>query len=275
MDRHEYNLQNEDDMWRDAAPRVAPTAALDAEFRKVIVAKYSTRRDGSPLHCMTCGAPLVMGQAYCATNGDGWLNFCATCAGSKTAMIAGLVGRVEALAEGVTGLDHVDQLANVNESLIDAALAGDERVFLPAKAVLIEMRNLINAARKVARDDNALDLSGVPSGTYGVPGGDTRLKVQIDNVAKGKWAGFIFVKDGAEYGQQKRYGMQKPGGTYKGEITEALRAIAGDIAGAAKAYGDLTSKCTFCGLPLEDKRSTDAGYGPTCATKYNLPWGNR
>ena len=119
-----------------------------------------------------------------------------------------------------------------------------------------------------------LDLSAVPSGTYAVPGGDTRLKVKIDNVTTGKWAGWVFVKDGAEYGQGGKYGSQRPGATYRGQIEDALRVIAADIRAAAKAYGDLTSRCTFCHLPLEDKRSTDAGYGPTCAKKHGLPWGD-
>jgi hypothetical protein len=52
-----------------------------------------------------------------------------------------------------------------------------------------------------------------------------------------------------------------------------LRIIASDIAAAAAAYGHLTGKCTFCGLPLEDERSVSRGYGPKCATNHGLPWG--
>ncbi len=29
----------------------------------------------------------------------------------------------------------------------------------------------------------------------------------------------------------------------------------------------------LCGLDLTDERSTSAGYGPICAGKYGLPWG--
>ena len=90
-------------------------------------------------------------------------------------------------------------------------------------------RNAAQAAAPVAPQAKGLDLSSIPSGTYAVPGGDTRLKVRIDVVTKGKWAGWVFVKDGAEYGQGQRYGSQKPGATYKGQIEDALRAIAADL----------------------------------------------
>jgi hypothetical protein len=32
--------------------------------------------------------------------------------------------------------------------------------------------------------------------------------------------------------------------------------------------------CLFCGRPLWDKRSCDTGYGPDCARRYGLPWGD-
>lgn len=57
------------------------------------------------------------------------------------------------------------------------------------------------------------------------------------------------------------------------EIAKALRAMAKDPAGTAKAYGIETGACCFCGLALVDKRSVEAGYGPVCAEKWGLPWG--
>lgn len=125
------------------------------------------------------------------------------------------------------------------------------------------------AVEAKSSDEDPLDLSHVPSGLYAVPGGDTRLKVQIDNVRKGKWDGWVFVKDAAVYGEGRRYGSQKPGQYYKGQITEALRVIAADPMAAAAAYGQLTSTCGRCGRPLEDKDSVARGLGPDCAKK---PW---
>lgn len=63
------------------------------------------------------------------------------------------------------------------------------------------------------------------------------------------------------------------------DCTEAdfLAALESDgktaLATMAKEYGDATHNCCFCGLDLTDERSTSAGYGPICAGKYGLPWG--
>lgn len=123
--------------------------------------------------------------------------------------------------------------------------------------------------RTVTTTDDGLDLSGVPSGLYAVPGGDTRLKVKIDNVDKPgtKWHGWVFVKDGAAYGHGDRYGSQKPGGTYRGKIQQQLEIIASDPYAAAAAYGQLTGTCGRCGRQLEDEESVARGIGPVCATK--------
>lgn len=113
-----------------------------------------------------------------------------------------------------------------------------------------------------------LNLRSVPSGRYAVPGGDTRLKVQIDNVTSGKWNGWVFVKDGAEYGQQQRYGSQRPGQDYTGKIEDALAAIIADPKAAAAAYGHLTGRCCICNRKLEDADSVAKGIGPICEAKF-------
>lgn len=124
------------------------------------------------------------------------------------------------------------------------------------------------AAERPTPKATSLDLSGIPSGTYAVPGGDTRLKVQIDNVTKGKWAGWVFVKDAAEYGQQQRYGSQKPGATYQGKIEDALTVIMADPKAAMAAYGHLVGRCGVCNRKLEDKDSVERGIGPICEAKF-------
>lgn len=124
------------------------------------------------------------------------------------------------------------------------------------------------------RDDRTgLDLTPLPSGRYAVPGGDTRLKVKIDNLVLNpprnpKWAGFIFVKDAAEYGAGKRYGMQSPTSRYRGEIEEELKKILADPMAAMAAYGHLTNTCGVCGRMLEDEESVERGIGPVCAKKF-------
>jgi len=120
----------------------------------------------------------------------------------------------------------------------------------------------------------AVDLRNVPSGMYADPltFEKTRLKVRIDNLVldaeeAGKWRGWIFVKDGAEYGHGKRYGKQRPGGMYEGDIKDTLRAIAVDPGAASRAYGKLVGRCGVCGRKLEDEDSVARGIGPICAGK--------
>lgn len=121
--------------------------------------------------------------------------------------------------------------------------------------------------RVSAPSEGGLDLSNVPSGRYAVPDGDTRLKVIIDH-GEGKWEGFTFVRDGAEYGAGRRYGMQRPGQSYRGAIQAQLTVIAADPRAAAVAYGRLVGCCALCGRLLEDSESVARGIGPICAAKH-------
>lgn len=113
-----------------------------------------------------------------------------------------------------------------------------------------------------------LDLTVLHGGKYGIPGSDTRLKLQIDVVTTGKWSGWVFVKDAAEYGHGKRYGRQRPGGLYEGDVIEELQAILANEAAAFARYGALTSHCGVCSRPLEDADSVARGIGPVCAQKF-------
>lgn len=115
-----------------------------------------------------------------------------------------------------------------------------------------------------------IDLSLIPEGFYAVPDGATRLKIKIDRpTPPSKWTGFIFVSDGAEYGQQKKYGRQAPGKLYTGEIKDALRAIIANPKSASAAYGKLVGRCGLCNRKLEDEESVARGIGPTCMEKFN------
>lgn len=237
------------------------TTALDAISRKVIPGKFVTKRDGSPMRCTACAATLVMGETFAAKSDDGWVSYCATCAASFPAFVRGLFGRVTALA---TEVGTEVPAATVDTVRAVIAQPDNAAVFTTCVDALMAARRTIGAARKATATPDGLDLSAVPSGTYAVPGGDTRLKVKIDNVTKGKWAGWVFVKDGAEYGQGQRYGSQRPGASYKGAIEDALRVIAADPIAAMAAYGHLTNTCGKCGRPLEDAESVARGIGPVC-----------
>lgn len=245
---------------------MSTTAALNAEYIRVITAKFVTKRDGTAMHCVTCNAVLIHGTALAAVNdAKQWHSYCPACAADMAVQIRGLYSRL---------LEMSVAIPTAASDAVRAFLADESRgTFLAAKRALMGLRSEAGREAREVVLANGLDLSAVPSGRYAVPGGDTRLKVKIDNVDTGKWAGWIFVKDAAEYGRETRYGSQKPGAMYQGQIIDALRAIAADIAGAAAAWGHLTDTCSFCGRPLEDERSVRAGYGETCANNHGLPWG--
>jgi hypothetical protein len=59
---------------------------------------------------------------------------------------------------------------------------------------------------------------------------------------------------------------------YEGLI-EGLCHFATNPAKVAARQGQLSGRCCFCYSLLNDKRSTEMGYGPTCAKNYELPWG--
>ena len=123
-------------------------------------------------------------------------------------------------------------------------------------------------AKQRSANTTDLDLSELRSGMYAVPNGDTRLKLRVNAPTKGKWVGWIFVDDGAEYGQRRKYGAQRPGERYVGEVVEELRIIQRDSFEASKAYGKLVGRCGVCGRMLEDEKSVAAGIGPVCASKF-------
>lgn len=100
-----------------------------------------------------------------------------------------------------------------------------------------------------------------------------RLKLHLQRPRSGKWAGYIFVKDGAEYGYGQRYGMQRPGAAYSGDVVEALTHILADPHGAAHRYAELTSRCGVCNRVLEDETSVANKIGPVCAAKASAAWG--
>lgn len=56
-------------------------------------------------------------------------------------------------------------------------------------------------------------------------------------------------------------------------LIPTIRNMAENPLKVALAYGKQTGHCCFCGIDLTDNRSVTMGYGPICAGKYNLPWG--
>lgn len=156
----------------------------------------------------------------------------------------------------LTSLEKYDSLTEKQMAAVERAMARDAARDAQRKA----------EAEKQGSD---LDLSTLPSGMYAVPGGDTRLKLRISRPRKGSnWEGYIFIDDGAAYGQRRNYGRQAPGARYSGKVIDQLRAIMADPKAAMAAYGHLTGQCGVCGRKLEDEQSIERGMGPICAGKF-------
>jgi hypothetical protein len=93
--------------------------------------------------------------------------------------------------------------------------------------------------------------------------------------------GTINVTDGGSFHEGTWFGRVAIDGTWqpspRGEepptLYTALTCLAADPARTAAAHGQRTGACSFCSRPLEDARSVAVGYGPICATKWGLPWG--
>lgn len=95
--------------------------------------------------------------------------------------------------------------------------------------------------------------------------------------AESKNVGWLYVKsDGTYLGKINQNGeyFKSPACTMNG-VAEAIREFAANPEGAAASYGHLVGQCCFCGQCLTDGRSVKVGYGPICAEKYGLAWGER
>jgi len=57
------------------------------------------------------------------------------------------------------------------------------------------------------------------------------------------------------------------------DVKLTLQEFSLDPIKASKAASSLLGCCPYCGGRLTDERSKQAGYGPTCAKHYELPWG--
>lgn len=94
--------------------------------------------------------------------------------------------------------------------------------------------------------------------------------------------GTINITDGGPYGENIWYGRVTPEGEWVPSksaprenlpsLIALMQALGADPQGTALAYGKLTGRCCFCAKKLTNARSTEVGYGETCASHYQLPW---
>lgn len=97
--------------------------------------------------------------------------------------------------------------------------------------------------------------------------------------SRSKAPGALNITDGGPFGDNVWYGRIDRDGTFTpgractDSVRKVLKALARDPARTAAAYGKRTGNCCFCRRDLEDYRSVSVGYGPVCAEKWGLPWG--
>ena len=75
------------------------------------------------------------------------------------------------------------------------------------------------------------------------------------------------------YGRILKDGTVQKSRVWTPEVEAFLRNLAADPAKVAGAHGRRTGNCCFCRRELTDGRSVAVGYGPVCADKFGLPWG--
>lgn len=89
-------------------------------------------------------------------------------------------------------------------------------------------------------------------------------------------AGYLYVKGGNDYwGKISPRGDFSPARDCPADAVSLLRRLLADPVAAVSDYGRRTGDCCCCHRELTDERSLLVGYGPVCATRWGLPWGER
>jgi hypothetical protein len=87
------------------------------------------------------------------------------------------------------------------------------------------------------------------------------------------------TSDERSYDDRTFYGQITPGGSFQSRgpcpqnVLDVLADLAVDPVSKTAAEGKRTGSCCFCSRELSTAASLHVGYGPICAEKYGLPWG--
>lgn len=115
-----------------------------------------------------------------------------------------------------------------------------------------------------------------PKARFLAPDGRSELTLSLAG-ASSHYPGAVQVKVSGQWvGRIERDG-RLAGRTLTGDpsLIAILQRIADAPATMAREYGAVTSRCSFCNLPLTDEGSIEYGYGSVCARKYGLPHEHR
>lgn len=91
--------------------------------------------------------------------------------------------------------------------------------------------------------------------------------------------GSVSITDGRAWGQSVYYGsigrdgVVRPSRRYD-EVATIVERVAAEPIRFLAQNGVATGQCCFCARPLSTRESRSVGYGPICAEKFGLPWGD-
>lgn len=116
--------------------------------------------------------------------------------------------------------------------------------------------------------------------TKNAQGRETAIKLTVAG-PRAKVPGSVNVTDLGKYPDNRWFGRINVDGSFNATriapegLNDTLLALSADPVKVATEYGRKTGNCCFCRKPLKDARSTEVGYGSTCATNYGLAWGTK
>lgn len=145
----------------------------------------------------------------------------------------------------------------------------------PKPAPVVEDSAAINLERLQKLFAGASEGLKRPQVAFQCSAGEFKVTRAADNSRN---PGHLYVKDviGNYLGKVDPKGVLHMASSAReshGDVFQALEAFALNPAEQAAAYGKATGNCCFCSQQLTDARSVTVGYGPICADKWGLPWG--
>lgn len=143
------------------------TKPVSQDYSRVVPAKFSTTRKGDLITCRYCDTGIVVGRDFACVDGLGkWHNVCAVCSNSRTAQVVGLVKKVEALAESLSG-DALNALVAEATAINDQAteaIGGNEaaaRVVTPRLLALLDQTRTVVTQVSAASDPFAAEVENL------------------------------------------------------------------------------------------------------------------
>jgi len=203
----------------------------------------------------------------------------------------------------MTTINSTDQIPALRQALADNKLPDRDREFAGKLVAAHEAGRLtFNMAQWVPRllsridapESQTLKVGGIVKLLASAKAKGLKfpkLWLQLENGSpmritiagdKSKTPGYLMLTDGGGFGNGLYFGKISPQGelmlgkdgfAVAKSLTDLLARLAKDPAKVAADFGHLTGHCCFCSLPLNDPKSVRVGYGPVCAEKFCLPWG--